>query len=283
VFYLKVRGCSDKSEITMISGVLGRASFWLGPAALATALCVSGGTANALSFYVDPANSLSLLPSNFGTFSPCNCNVLQGSDGLFIGSGNGNGSSASNPFSQFTIFSSSSPVNTGLEVLGTAPNSTVGVAITYLGYEAGDTNLSQDMFSYDPTNPPVTFNNKSTAPGTVGLASLTLGNGPNPILVPFNFHSIDAGTTATNGGPITPGSSLGFMLDPNNALIAYAFFDDSGAGPDSDFDDMVVELQLIPGQAPSPTPLPATLPLLAGGLGIIGLLGARKRRNARAA
>ncbi len=31
------------------------------------------------------------------------------------------------------------------------------------------------------------------------------------------------------------------------------------------------------------TPLPATLPLFAGGLGIIGLLGARKRRKAQAA
>jgi hypothetical protein len=34
---------------------------------------------------------------------------------------------------------------------------------------------------------------------------------------------------------------------------------------------------------PAATPLPATLPLLAGGLGIIGMLGARNRRKARTA
>ncbi|MGB6342256.1 MAG: PEP-CTERM sorting domain-containing protein [Xanthobacteraceae bacterium] len=32
----------------------------------------------------------------------------------------------------------------------------------------------------------------------------------------------------------------------------------------------------------SATPLPATLPLFAGGLGAIGLLGWRKKRNAQA-
>ena len=34
---------------------------------------------------------------------------------------------------------------------------------------------------------------------------------------------------------------------------------------------------------PSPTPLPAALPLFAGGLGILGLMGARRRRKAAAA
>ena len=34
--------------------------------------------------------------------------------------------------------------------------------------------------------------------------------------------------------------------------------------------------------APTATPLPAALPLFAGGLGVIGLLGARKRRKAQA-
>jgi len=43
--------------------------------------------------------------------------------------------------------------------------------------------------------------------------------------------------------------------------------------------------QMLVTDAPAggATPLPATLPLFAGGLGIIGLLGARKRRNAQAA
>ena len=270
-----------------------RAHVWLGATALALISVLPIDTAKAVSFAINGGSS-SYLPSNFGAFTPttgdggCNCSYLVGTDGLFIGyyqnSGTGTGTSSASPFSQLMVFDSVNAAGPyGLEVQGSTGN--VSIKFTYLGYEAGDTNLSQDLFSYNNNAPngTVTFDNKTSTVGSLGsqTASLALGTGANSTLVPFNFHSIDAGTTATNGGPISIGSAIGFMIDPFNNLIAYAFFDDSGAGPDSDFDDMVVELQIQSGTGLG-TPLPATLPLFVGGLGMIGLTTARKRRKARA-
>ena len=45
-----------------------------------------------------------------------------------------------------------------------------------------------------------------------------------------------------------------------------------------DFDDMVVRI----AAAPIATPLPGALPLFAGGLGALGLLGWRRKRKAAA-
>ena len=54
----------------------------------------------------------------------------------------------------------------------------------------------------------------------------------------------------------------------------------SWQGGDADFDDMVVEIQI---GGLDPTPLPAALPLFAAGLGVLGLLGwRRKPKNAAA-
>ena len=64
--------------------------------------------------------------------------------------------------------------------------------------------------------------------------------------------------------------------------VVYAFFDDGGAGPDADFDDMVVRitaLDLSCGGETSPNPIPAALPLFATGLGVIGFLARRRKRK----
>jgi probable HAF family extracellular repeat protein len=47
----------------------------------------------------------------------------------------------------------------------------------------------------------------------------------------------------------------------------------------NDFDQIVGQYQYTPYTPPSPTPLPATLPLFATGLGALGLLGWRRKRK----
>jgi hypothetical protein len=42
-----------------------------------------------------------------------------------------------------------------------------------------------------------------------------------------------------------------------------------------------VEIAIGPGDPPGTTPLPAALPLFAGGLGVLGLLGWRRKRKAK--
>ena len=117
----------------------------------------------------------------------------------------------------------------------------------------------------------------------------------------YSFNQLDSPGTCCGG---TPNDNLFFYPpDPSNATtpgyLSYpglAFFVSGyNAGDD-------VNLYYVPFDGSyglsddinpdgygggtftaSPTPLPATLPLFAGGLGMIGLLGARKRRKARAA
>jgi hypothetical protein len=102
----------------------------------------------------------------------------------------------------------------------------------------------------------------------------------NPGLVPLLFNSITGGTHAVNGGDVTGSTtSIAFLL-ANSNQTAYAFFDDSGAGPDKDYDDMVVRIDFVVTPPVTPVPLPAALPLFASGLGAMGLFTWRRRRKA---
>ena len=104
--------------------------------------------------------------------------------------------------------------------------------------------------------------------------------GGDPGFLPFAFQTIDSG-----GG--VAGNAGGFFISPRLRIAfaqvspetAYAFFDDGGAGPDRDYDDMVVKIVLRTAQI-GETPIPATLPLFATGLGALGLLTWRGKRKA---
>ena len=50
----------------------------------------------------------------------------------------------------------------------------------------------------------------------------------------------------------------------------------------SDWDDMIVKITAVNGEI-GITPIPASLPLFAGGLGLIGLLSRRRKQKAAAA
>jgi len=95
--------------------------------------------------------------------------------------------------------------------------------------------------------------------------------------VPFLFRAVSPGNLdANNGGAMAPDLRIAFAKVSDS--IFYAFFDDGGAGPDKDFDDMVVRIV----DPPIATPLPGALPLFATGLGVLGLLGWRRKRKVAA-
>jgi hypothetical protein len=165
-----------------------------------------------------------------------------------------------------SIFSNGSPG--GLSVSGSG-----SVTFTYLGTEAAYDNQAR-------TGATLLFQNHSTPLNTTS-GSFNVSNA----LVPFLFRSINPGNLdANNGGSINAGVQIAFKLV--GATTAYAFFEDIAIGGDHDFDDMVVRIDLssrdgAPG--PDPTPIPGALPLFGTGLGLIGLLGWRKKRKAQMA
>jgi hypothetical protein len=115
-----------------------------------------------------------------------------------------------------------------------------------------------------------------TGPSNFGPGSATFANSgsgdpvgiilPHTIYVPYGYVS----DTALLDSATWDGTSLTILgLTPGTYVWTW--------GTDA---DQSYTLDIV---APAATPLPAALPLFAGGLGVIGLLGARKRRKAQAA
>jgi hypothetical protein len=259
-----------------------------GAAVVALAPLLLVGSASAASFQI--VNGIDFtLQSDFGNFYN-GTNTLTGTDGTIL-----------QPSDQIKIFYSQSTgsfnspnvtgsgQNDGLEIINANPNQPVQLTFTFLGFEAGYTNVSEASFSYSNTS--AMFTNQSTIPGTQQSVSVPVsGLGPFG-LVPFLFNSTAYGNpnsnnsgTAVNGGQIGANVAMGFMLGKTSD-VAYAFLKDIWQGGDLDFDDMVVEITVSQqgGQSRLTTPLPAALPLFATGLGAMGLFGwRRKRKNAAA-
>lgn len=181
-----------------------------------------------------------------------------------------------------TNFTSPTASGAGLGLTGvTGP---VSLTFTYLGFEAEYTNQAEASFTYDSTSPMFQNHTGGSVTATVNGA-VASGSATSPGLVPFLFNSTNYTTpagTAVNGGPIGSDVAIGFLIDPNNPTIAYAFLEDIWQGGDADFDDMVVEIQINPTNIgiTGTTPVPAALPLFAGGLGTIGFFGWRRKRKA---
>lgn len=158
------------------------------------------------------------------------------------------------------------------------------ITVEYLGSEAGLVNT----FAW--TGEGTLF---STPGGTGGAwvggggASTTVNNVASGLL-PFLFTR-PGGSVANGANP--DGSALGsppnffatFYADTGGAALSGTmidlWWDDGGAGPDDNHDDMGIRLT-VSGGGFQIVPVPASIPLLLSGLAGLGIVGRRRARKA---
>ena len=142
------------------------------------------------------------------------------------------------------------------------------VTFTYLGSEAGFTNLAVERL-----NNSVVFRNKTdnNGPATNFAETFTMRFGPG--LIPFLYETggNGGGTIANDGGASKKTFEIAYGAIFNNDQSVNVFFGD-GTG-DTDLDDLGMRIDV------SPVPLPAAGLLLLGGLGGLGGLSALRRRK----
>ncbi len=137
------------------------------------------------------------------------------------------------------------------------------VTYTYLGKEAAFTNRLK--FAAGDTT---VFNSNTAVLGdTSGPFLATLAG-----LLEFKLTSEGDSQFAFNNATASSGMNIAYMLlSTRSALI---FLDDFGAGPDRDFDDIGIRIDI------AAVPLPAGVALLGSGLAVLGVFGWRRRRAA---
>jgi hypothetical protein len=135
--------------------------------------------------------------------------------------------------------------------------------LTYLGSEAGFSN----NFNFGGST---IFNNKTASVGDMATVGSLTG------LLDFEYFSVNTGSGVSNGAnfPINSFQSFAILSDYTHLGVMYdriVFFDDSGAGPDEDYDDMIVGFNAV-----EEVPSPGSLALM--GIGLFGM-GLRKLKG----
>ena len=232
---------------------------------------IIGATLGALAFAsVASAATLTLSPLA-PSGSPSVVPVLGGGTNEFGPLVDGSGASVdlnnalfkdSNGVSQ--LVPGSTPVST-FDSTTPAPGLTINgsgtVTVTFLGKEAGLTNVALEM----PGNFVTTADNFGEG------FSFEVLQGDASSLLPFVFKTAGSTAEAKNGGPIGANLLLSFTNVFNDGTSIIALFEDN-AGTLLDIDDMVVRIDV------APIPLPAGVWLFATALG--GLAVLRRRQAA---
>jgi hypothetical protein len=185
--------------------------------------------------------------------------------------------------------------NPGYSTVGT-PNAAVyifkgtgaDVVATFVGASAADTDILE-MSVNGGAYTISTLNNQTSHSGdTYNFGIVAAGS-----TLTFAILNQSTGSTlSSNAGLNADGAqhvwsfnytqgTLGFSSI--NSGIALAFEDLLGGSQNSDFDYNDFDAVITGIIDPTPTPLPATLPLFAGGLGFVGYLAKRRKHNKKQA
>ena len=213
----------------------------------AVALLLATSAASASTLSLVGGDSGNPVPTNFGPLRDVNGAVATPSD-------------LTAPVTIFDYDDNAVPLTEGLFVSG---DSSVQITLTYLGFEAGNTNFGSSVLAGGSL-----FSNETSVSGDSITFTQSAGSGT---LVDVFFSTLGEFTqpcSITNGLTFGSTCQLAFTNIFNDGTSTYALFGD-GFG-DSDLDDLVFRIDV------TAVPLPAAGFLLVAGLG--GLAATRRKK-----
>jgi len=140
------------------------------------------------------------------------------------------------------------------------------VTFTFLGKEAGFNN-----FFFDAGGVPVDTI-LDTGP-SVGLTSTQTYLAAGQLNFSFGTLTNPPGGGVANGSALNTSPTFAIFAGQSSGYKYILGYDDVGAGPDRDFDDMVIGVNV------TPVPEPEIYAMMAAGLGLMGFVARRRQRN----